>query len=211
MTRESFLASVAVFILRLIFLTLRLRMSDPAGFTRNAIKGPILICFWHNRILGVALTFLRHYPHKERKGVTVLTSPSKDGEILAQIMHRFGMGAVRGSSSRRGSQALRELTRLIQGGADIAITPDGPRGPRYKLGPGVIQLAQTTGARILPVHAHFSRCLRMKTWDGFIVPLPFSTVSVSLDQLISLPAELTDEEFENARENLENLLKNEAD
>jgi hypothetical protein len=121
------------------------------------------------------------------------------------------MGSVRASSSCRGSQALRELVRLVRDGGDIAITPDGPRGPRYSLGPGVILLAQTTGAAIVPAHASFSRCLRMKTWDGFIIPLPFSTISVTMDHLIKIPRDLNEEEFERARKNLEDQLKNAAD
>jgi lysophospholipid acyltransferase (LPLAT)-like uncharacterized protein len=121
------------------------------------------------------------------------------------------MEAVRGSSSRRGSRSLLELVRLIRGGRDIAITPDGPRGPRYSLGPGIILLAQTTGARIIPAHASFSRCVRMKTWDGFIIPLPFSKVSVTIGEALTIPGELTGEEFEEKRKNLEDLLKYAAD
>ena len=100
---------------------------------------------------------------------------------------------------------------LIRSGRDIAITPDGPRGPRYSLGPGIILLAQTTGARIVPAHASFSRCVRMKTWDGFIIPLPFSKVSVTIGEALAIPAELTVEEFEAKRKNLEDLLKHAAD
>jgi hypothetical protein len=121
------------------------------------------------------------------------------------------MEAVRGSSSRRGSRSLLELVRLIRSGRDIAITPDGPRGPRYSLGPGIILLAQTTGARIIPAHASFSRCVRMKTWDGFIIPLPFSKVSVTIGKALNIPGELTGEEFEEKRKNLEDLLKHAAD
>lgn len=211
MTRESFLAGLGVFILRVLFSTIRLKVDDRSGLGTNSIKGPVIICFWHNRILGITVAFLRRYPKRERGGVTVLTSPSKDGEILARVVGGFKMGAVRGSSSRRGSQALRELVTLIEKNGDIAITPDGPRGPRYKLGPGAISLAQLTGAKIVPMHAKFSRCVRMKTWDGFIIPLPFSCISVTVEEPISLPREMTAEEFEAARLWLETLLKNEAD
>lgn len=211
MTRERLLAILGSTILRLLFLTLRLDFEDRTGFTKNILKSPVIMCFWHNRILGITLAFLRHYPGKTRKGVNVLTSASRDGEILAQLVGQFGMDAVRGSSSRRGSRALRELIDLIENGGDIAITPDGPRGPRYSLGPGAISLAQLTAAPIAPVHARFSRCLRMKTWDGFIIPLPFSKVSVTVDDPIHLPRELNDEEFETARSRVESLLRNEAD
>ena len=211
MTRESFLAGLGVFILKLLFSTIRLKVVDRPNMRANAVKGPVIVCFWHNRILGITIAFKQQYPRSQRQGVTVLTSPSRDGEILARVVGGFNMSAVRGSSSRRGSQALRELVSLIEKGGDVAITPDGPRGPRYKLGPGAISLAQLTGARLLPAHASFSRCIRMKTWDGFIIPLPFSTVSVTVDEPISVPRELTDEEFEATRLRLETLLKNEAD
>lgn len=211
MTRESFLAGLGVFILRALFCTIRLKVDDRAGLGVNSIKGPVIICFWHNRILGITVAFMRRYPRRERGGVTVLTSPSRDGEILARVVGGFKMGAVRGSSSRRGSQALRELVTLLENNGDVAITPDGPRGPRYKLGPGAISLAQLTGAKLVPMHASFSRCIRMKTWDGFIIPLPFSCISVRVSEPISVPRELTDEEFEATRVRLETLLKNEAD
>lgn len=211
MSRERILALVGSALLKALFLTIRLRLDDRSGVSKNTFSTPCLITFWHNRILGITLAFHRRYPKRERGGVTVLTSPSRDGEILAQFVAAFGMGSVRGSSSRRGSQALRELVRLIQDGGDIAITPDGPRGPRYSLGPGVILLAQTTGAAILPAHARFSRCLRMKTWDGFIIPLPFSTISVTMGERITIPKDLSEEEFERARKNLEDILKHAAD
>ena len=210
MTRERLLALTGAAILKTLFLTLRLCIEDRSGVLKENGGAPVIVCFWHNRILGITFAFDRIYP-KKRNGVTVLTSPSKDGEILAQLVGAFGMKAVRGSSSRRGSSALLELVRLIRGGRDIAITPDGPRGPRYSLGPGIILLAQSTGVRIVPAHASFSRCVRMKTWDGFIIPLPFSKVSVTLDGTLTIPGELTGEEFEEKRKNLEDLLKHAAD
>ena len=210
MTRERLLALMGATILKTLFLTLRLRIEDRSGVLKEDAGSPVIVCFWHNRILGITFAFDRIYP-KKRAGVTVLTSPSKDGEILAQLVGAFGMKAVRGSSSRRGSRALLELVKLIRSGRDIAITPDGPRGPRYSLGPGIILLAQTTGTRIVPAHASFSRCVRMKTWDGFIIPLPFSKVSVTIDEALAIPAELTAEEFETKRQNLEDLLKHAAD
>ncbi len=211
MTRERLLAQLAAAILRSLFFFIRLEVVDRSGLSSGALPGPVLICFWHNRILGITKAFQKRYPGMNRRGVTVLTSPSRDGEILAGVVGAFGMGAVRGSSSRRGSRALLELVRLVRAGQDIAVTPDGPRGPRYVLGPGVVQLAATTGAPILPVHASFSRALRMKTWDGFIIPLPFSKISVTIDSPINIPADLDAEAFEAARKNVEEILKNAAD
>lgn len=211
MSRESLLALIGSTLLRLLFCTLRLKVDDRCGLTRGKLPDPFILCFWHNRILAITFAYLRKYPHRTRKGVTVLTSPSRDGELLAQFVGKFRMGSVRGSSSRRGSQALRELVRLIKSGTDIAITPDGPRGPRYSLGPGVIHLAATTGAVIVPLHARFSRAIRLKTWDGFTIPLPFSTISVTVDETISVPSGLDDQAFEALRRKTETLLKNAAD
>lgn len=210
MRRERFLAGLGTAILRPLLATLRISIENPGVFSRNFAE-PVIICFWHNRILGITLAFLRHYPKHDRKGVHVLTSASRDGEVLAQVMDQLGMGAVRGSSSRRGSRAMRELIDLVQDGQDIAITPDGPRGPRYAFGPGAISLAQLTGSPIVPMHAKFSRCVRMKTWDSFIIPLPFSHVSVKVDDPIYVPRSLENEEFESTRARVETLMRNEAD
>ena len=210
MNRERILAVLGATILKSLFMTLRIRIVDESGFQKDPSTDPVLFCFWHNRILGITFAFQRIYP-KHRRGVTVLTSASKDGEILARLVAEFQMGSVRGSSSRGGSRALLELIRLVQSGRDIAITPDGPRGPRYSLGPGVIQLAQSTGAKILPLHAQFSRCFQMKTWDGFIIPLPFSSVSINVGSPIRIPEEATHTEFEFERNKLEEILKHGAD
>jgi lysophospholipid acyltransferase (LPLAT)-like uncharacterized protein len=210
-TRERLLAILGTTILRLLLATVRFRAEDPSEFAENSVKRPVIICFWHNRILGITLAFLRGYPHRVRKGVNVLTSASRDGEILAQVMGQLGMEAVRGSSSRRGSRAMRELIDLIEDGYDVAITPDGPRGPRYSFGPGAISLAQLTGSPLTLMHAKFSRCFRMKTWDGFIIPLPFSEVAVKVEPPIYVPRKLDEKEFEATRSRMEMLLRNEAD
>jgi lysophospholipid acyltransferase (LPLAT)-like uncharacterized protein len=208
--REIFLSNLAVLLIRLLFSTLRFQITDRAGMQQGTLMEPVILTFWHNRILGVATAFVKSYP-PGRKGVVVLTSSSRDGEILARIMAGLGMGSVRGSSSRRGARALLELVRLVGEGRDIAITPDGPRGPRYSLSPGALQLAQSTGAPILLVHATFSNAVRMKTWDGFIIPLPFSKVSVMVEDQIRIPENLTPEEFEARRREIEQRLKNAAD
>lgn len=210
MTREKILSAVAVGLIRCLFATVRAEIRDRERVLGAIGGGPAIYCFWHNRILGIAAAFLSGYP-ADRKGVVVLTSPSRDGEILAGIMGGLGMGAVRGSSSRRGARALRELIDVIKAGRDVAVTPDGPRGPRYSLGPGVVLLAQATRAPIVPVSASFSRAKRMKTWDGFIIPLPFSKISVTVSEPVHVPPGLNEAGFEEWRARLETQLKNAAD
>jgi hypothetical protein len=210
-TKQQFLAFLAAGLARLVFSTIRLRIKDRSGFLTDPPSGPRILVFWHNRIPAISIGFLRHYPakHPSRKGVSVLTSPSKDGDILAGVMANLGMGSVRGSSSRRGSTAIRELSALLEAGTDLAITPDGPRGPKYSLGPGAVFLAQKTGVPIIPLHARYHRAIRLKTWDNFAIPLPFSRVDIVMDPYLTIDPEAADLESERIR--LETLLREEAE
>jgi len=168
------------FLVRCLAATCRLRVEDRCGITSGRITHPVIWTFWHNRIIGVTLAKARDCRH--RSGAA-LSSPSKDGAIVAGVMARFGIGSVRGSSSRRGAGAVRELVKVIEDGGDVAMTPDGPRGPVYRLAPGVIKLAQVTGAPVMPVFVRYSRAWKLKTWDGFRIPKPFSTIEVCFDTL----------------------------
>lgn len=211
MNREKLIATIAVVILRLLFATLRVKLDDRSNLSRESPDFPIIVVFWHNRILAITTAFLKAYPYSKRKGVSVLTSPSRDGEILSQIMAGFRMGSIRGSSNKRASVATKECIRLLETGADLAVTPDGPRGPKYVMSPGLVLMAQQTGARILPMHAHFSRCIKMKTWDEFRIPLPFSTVHIIAAPYETIPPTETDADFEFQRKRIETILNNEAD
>jgi len=210
LNKQQILAAVAANLARLIFSTIRLRINDRSGFLTNPPEGPRILVFWHNRIPAISIGFLRHYPrrHPSRKGVSVLTSPSKDGDILAGVMANLGMGSVRGSSSRRGSTAIRELTALLESGVDLAITPDGPRGPKYSLGPGAVFLSQKTGIPIMLLHARYHSAFRLKTWDNFAIPLPFSRVDITIDPYMTIDPKATDLESERLR--IETLLKEQA-
>jgi lysophospholipid acyltransferase (LPLAT)-like uncharacterized protein len=195
-------------VLRALFATLRLRIHDPHGFLENPPAGPVIYAFWHNRILAITAAFLRCYP-RGRRGVLVLTSASKDGMWLGQLAAHLGMGSVRGSSSRRGATAMRELLERVAQGFDIAITPDGPRGPRYELGSGLVYLAQKAAMPVLPCHARFHGVLRLKTWDRFAIPLPFARLEVTVGPPLHVPPDAAD--FEAERKKIESVLRAEAD
>ena len=209
--KQQLLATLAAGLARLIFYTIRLRVTDNSGFLTDPPDSPRILVFWHNRITAISVAFLRHYPaqHPSRKGVTVLTSPSKDGDILSNVIANLGMGSVRGSSSRRGSTAIRELAALLESGVDLAITPDGPRGPKYSLGPGAVFLAQKTGIPIMPLHARFHHAIRLKTWDSFAIPLPFSRIDVTIDPYVTIDPVATDLDVERIK--LETLLREAAE
>ena len=211
LNKQQLLASLAAGLARMVFATIRLRVNDRSGFLTDPPDGPRIMVFWHNRIPAISVGFLRHYParHPTRKGVSVLTSPSKDGDILAGVMAKLGMGSVRGSSSRRGSTAIRELASLLDSGVDLAITPDGPRGPKYSLGPGAVYLSQKTGIPIMPVHARYHCAIRLKTWDNFAIPVPFSRIDITIDPCLTIDPETTD--LEDERLKLETYLREEAE
>ena len=193
---------------RLLTSTLRFRWDDRAGIGAGRIQGPVIFCLWHNR-LALAMFIFRTYVqrHHPCNGLAALTSASKDGALLAATLEQFGIQPVRGSSSRRGAQALVELTSSLARGLHAAITPDGPRGPRYQVQPGVAALAQLTGAVIVPASYHASRKVVFKSWDRFQLPLPFARCDVVFDTPLTLPREATEEQREAFRRQLEERLR----
>ena len=146
-------------------------------------------------------------PRTEARGLAALISASKDGGLLAGILECFGVQPVRGSTSRRGPQALLELTTRAERGYDLAITPDGPRGPCYVVQEGVMSLAQVTGLPIVPFSYNARWKIRLKSWDRFQIPLPFSRCEMIFEKPIRVPRDATDAGREALRLELQNALK----
>lgn len=204
--RSSRLAGyLAGFVMKAWGVTLRYEVNGKSGVTAPGIApAPVIFALWHNRIFTMPPIW-RKTGAKGRKSV-VLTSASKDGTTLATAMSMFGLGAIRGSSSRRAVSALIGMKKALREGFDVCVTPDGPRGPRYEVQPGVIKIAQSTGAEIIPIHIRYRAAWRLKTWDRFVIPKPFSRVSVVFDKPHRIPPDLDDAGFEIARLNLEKCL-----
>lgn len=195
-------------LIRLLGMSLRREICGAVA-SLNASSEPLIHVLWHNRILASPYLFRKIYPQRE---VVVLTSASKDGVTLASAVKVFKVGAVHGSSSRRGAAAIVALRRATREGKDLVFTPDGPRGPRYHLQPGVVKIAQTTGLAIVPLHIDYLSCWTLKTWDLFQIPKPFSKVRVTLGEPIRIPRELDAGAFERERLALEKvLLKDDPD
>lgn len=163
-------------LLRLWLWTLRISMDADAARRIAETKTPLIVVFWHNRLFISADLRRRFRPFGKMNG---LVSPSKDGAWLAAFFKFLGIGTVRGSTSRRGGQAMLEIYRKISRGEDVAITPDGPRGPRYKFNPGAALIAQKTRATVVLIGSEYRHAIRLKSWDGFIIPLPFSKVELT--------------------------------
>ena len=187
--------------------TLRWRIEDPSGLLAHTPERSCIFAFWHNRIFLMPYLFRKHWRSRQRDRVAVLVSASKDGEKLARVLSKFDLICVRGSSSRRGKEALRELTNLVNDGYDAGITPDGPRGPKYCCQDGVISLAQITQAPIVPVSYDVSRKITVNSWDNFMVPLPFARATLRIGAPMAVPADASDEQHEQKRLELENVLK----
>lgn len=169
---------------------------------------PVIFCIWHNRLALSLILYRRHvqsrWPHRRMAG---MVSASRDGGILARVLELFGVRPVRGSSSRRGAQALKEAATAIRDGCDLAITPDGPRGPCYELQPGVVTVARLTGSLIVPVSYRLTRKWTLKSWDRFQIPVPFATVEVTLAPAVEVSRATSEEELERTRAKLEATMR----
>ena len=152
-----------------------------------------VIALWHNRVFSPCHVY--RYVIKGKLPMSMLTSASKDGAMLATVARDYGMRAVRGSSNRRGAAGFRDMVREMQEGCCMCITPDGPRGPIYKCRPGAVKLASLSGYPIIPACIEYSSYWRIgKAWDGFIIPKPFSRVTVTWGRKIYVPADITEEQ-----------------
>lgn len=202
--RVKNIGRAVAWLIRGIGRTLTYEVEDRAGVFERG-RGGTIWAFWHNRMFVIPYLHDLWFPHIPG---AILSSPSGDGQIIADACAQFGFEAARGSSSRpqKGLGALIMLAEKVAEGRDVGITPDGPRGPIYQVQPGIIKLAQLTGGAIVPVRVHYSRALRFRTWDQFLLPLPFSRVRVIFEPSMTVPRRLGEAEFEEHRARLQAVL-----
>ena len=165
---DGFLRNLIYMTLRVLYATMRMRIVGgdiPQAFHDRG-EGTICI-FWHGRLLLTPFAYTG-------KGLHVLVSSHGDGEIIGNVVKSFGYGLVRGSSTKRGKEAFREMVQLARENRDLGITPDGPRGPAEVVKLGVAQLACLTGKPVIPIAFSCSRGKRFTSWDRFMLPYPFS-------------------------------------
>jgi lysophospholipid acyltransferase (LPLAT)-like uncharacterized protein len=169
-----------------------------------AARRPLIYAVWHGRILMVPWLNVRLRRTRGARLVRVLASRSRDGELVARWVQRFGLAVVRGSSSRGGAEALRALAAAVRAGEDVAVVPDGPRGPAERVQPGVVALAALTGAPVVPFGFAARPARRLHSWDRFMVPLPFARAAVVFGAAAMVPREA---DRERARVDLERTLQ----
>lgn len=170
--------------------TLRFRWHLGA-FEAGAPQG--IYCVWHNRLLTTLQAYhqlSKRRPDWSPRPLAVLVSASKDGSLVSSFVKRYGCVPIRGSSSRRGAQAMVEARSLIREGYNIALTPDGPRGPKYSVNPGAIQLAQSFDLPLAPVIVNTTSRWEARSWDAFQAPRPGARIEFSMGEPVVLPKDL---------------------
>ena len=185
--------------IRLVGPTLRVCVSREEGAQQTVGQRPLIGSFWHACIIP-ATYMCRNL------GVRVMSSNSYDGEYMGRIIRKFGFVAVKGSSSRNAVRALLGLRRALQEGWAVAFSIDGPRGPRYKVKPGPVALARSSGIPLTMFHMAVDRAWVLSTWDRLIIPKPFSRVLMRFGKLIPVPPEASDEDLERYQQELQDSL-----
>lgn len=167
--------------LRALASTWRVREIGREGWNaRRAAGEGTVVALWHGQMLPML-------SHHRDLGIAILISEHQDGEIIARIAHAFGCRAVRGSTSRGGARALLALAGLLKQGTDVAVTPDGPRGPRHSFAPGALVAAQRAGVPVVGMLGHASRVWRLNSWDRFEIPKPFARVTIAYTRPFTVP------------------------
>ena len=188
--------------------TARLRFEAPPGVRDLILERPVIFSIWHNRLVFALPAYDRIVRRvRPDRRMAAIVSASKDGALVARVLELFRAEPVRGSSSRRGPQALRELVSQAERGLDLAITPDGPRGPCYRVQDGVIAMAQLTGMPIIPASYAIHPKRRLRSWDRFQIPLPFARWHLQLEEPLQVPREAGEGEREALRAELERRMQ----
>jgi len=183
-------------LLRLLIRTLRRRDVGREHVDAVMAKGErIISAFWHGRLLLMTFAYPPHV-------ATTIISRHRDGEYITRVTERLKFSVVRGSATRGGARAFRQLLRVLAEGRHVGITPDGPKGPTRRAKQGVIELARLSGMPILPLAFGASPAITLRSWDRFLVPLPFARLVFVWGEPFYVPAELSRDEMARFQEEL---------
>ncbi len=204
-TTRSLLAALAPPLLRIVCLLIiwSLRVEyrgDAALRARWAAGGRAILSFWHNRQLLLPLM-------ASFAPMCVMVSHSRDGEMATKILRAWRIATVRGSASRGAVSGFLRLARAYRAGQNLAVLPDGPRGPRYAAKPGVVYLAKTLETPIYPMSFAASRGVALRSWDGLLIPLPFARVLVEMGEPLTVPVDADAAQLEVIRAALDERLR----
>jgi lysophospholipid acyltransferase (LPLAT)-like uncharacterized protein len=188
--RPAVLSRVAYVAVRLFGITFRIKALHFAEI--EALPGGKVLCGWHGRSMVASILF-------RKRGYWVIISKSKDGDIQTHVFKNLGFNVIRGSSGRGGERALIESIRELRKGAVMAITPDGPRGPSHVVQGGIMAMARKSGAWLVPCGVSARPRFIAKSWDSYMVPLPFARCILNFGKPVQVPEDATDEQIEEIR------------
>jgi lysophospholipid acyltransferase (LPLAT)-like uncharacterized protein len=198
---QRVLAALIAAYVRLLFRFTRwTRINDADVLRRQAAGEPMIVCFWHGRLIQMPEFW------DYRRPIHLLGSRHRDGRLILRTVAHFGVRPIIGSSSRGGAQAIREMVQAIRAGASVCIAPDGPRGPRMRAAGGAVAVAKLTGAPIIAAAASSTNGRVLKTWDRFFLALPFGRGVLICADPLTVPADADDDAVEAARRTLEDRL-----
>ena len=190
---------VAPFVVRRLMQTCRITVLNPEVERETLGAKPVIGALWHQTVIGAAARF-------DRKPFVIMVSRSRDGEIGSAILRGFGMRTVRGSSSRGGREALREIIHQGLQGRTLGLILDGPRGPAREAKIGAIVAAKETGHPIVPVAIHLPDAWHLRSWDRTAIPKPFSRVWYLYGPPVTVPKDAPNDECERLRSELQSTL-----
>ncbi len=203
----TLLAPLGTLIIRLLWLSCKIEVAEGHSHLQSFIenKQPVIFCYWHRLQL-----FCVHYVLQVQKvgfPLGFLISPSVDGEVPAKIAKRWGAEVIRASTTRTGAKAIKAIYQLIGQGISPVTTPDGPSGPIYKFQPGAILLAQFTKVPIIPLSYAAERAWRLKTWDRFLIPKPFSRIKIVIGEPCYMQDKMSMEQIKQKQIEMEAIMK----
>jgi len=194
-------ALLASLLIRIVGCTWRFRVTGEEHYEEARRRAPrAIFVFWHGRMLPLS------YGYRNRS-IHVLASEHRDGELMGRTIRHLGFGHVRGSSTRGGARAIREMVAKLEEGYDLGITVDGPKGPRYTVKPGTVEMSKISGAPLVPATTSSKAHWVATSWDAFEFPKPFTKVFVRFGPPVSVSREAGPEELEENRLKLERILR----
>ena len=197
------LVPVCYFFFRAYLPLLRLKViGKETAYDQIREHGRIIVPIWHQRLFSA----LAYAPRLREFRPIVMISQSRDGEFIADFAQRLGLVPVRGSSSKGGAEALKTIVKKLEENPLVSHIVDGPRGPKGKVKPGLIQMAQLSGAVVLPLIFSVDRAWIAESWDRFLIPKPFSRVTVRWEDPFFVPRKMDPEEFDAYRRQIEERL-----
>jgi lysophospholipid acyltransferase (LPLAT)-like uncharacterized protein len=198
--RRNLLSCFGSLLIRLLGSTWRVEWRGVEHLERaRCLSGQVIFTFWHGRLLVLS------YTHR-RRDIQVLASEHSDGDLMGRTIRWLGFGHLKGSSTRGGARALRDLSRVLREGLDVGLTVDGPKGPRGSVQQGAIELSRMTGSAVIPVSDSSKPRKLFRSWDVFQLPLPFARVVVSYREPFVVPSDAGEDERERYRVLLEERL-----